>query len=242
MGRAFDIAELLATETTLGVTAVAEELGVAKSTAHDHLSTLAERGYVVRAPEGYRLGMEFLRLGEAARSRDEAYEIAREKVEKLANETNERSQFIVEEAGRAIYVHREVGPDAVHTDSAIGGHVPLYATAAGKALLSHHDDDRVRELVGDNLDPITDNTVTEVDALLAELETVRERGYATNCAENTPRLRAVGAPVELPDGRPLGAISVSGPTHRMKGERFESELPDLLLGTVNELELNIAYA
>ncbi|QIO25175.1 IclR family transcriptional regulator (plasmid) [Haloarcula sp. JP-L23] len=240
--RTLDIVELLAAETTLGVTEVSDELGIAKSTVHDHLTTLRDRGYIHKREDGYQLGMGFLHIGETARSRMSAYDLAREKVVTLAQRTNERSQFVVEENGRGIYVHREVGSDAVHTDSRIGGHLPLYATAAGKALLSHYDDETVREMVGPTLEPITENTITDVDELLAALEEVRERGYATNCSENTKGLRAIGAPVELPNGELLGAISVAGPTNRLKGERFTRELPDLVLGIVNELELNIAYS
>lgn len=239
--RAFAIVELIGERTVVGVTEVADELGVAKSTAHDHLATLRERGYVVRDEDGYKLGLEFLRLGETTRQRHEGYAMAREKLEQLAEETQERAQFIVEENGVGVYVYREMSPRAVRTDSAIGGHIPLHATAAGKAILSHYDDERVEALL-DDLERVNENTTTDREALFDELATIRDRGYAVNDEENTRGLRAIGAPVVLPDGSLLGAISVSGPTHRMKGDRFASELPDLLLGTVNELELNIAYA
>ena len=240
--RTFEIIELLSAETTAGVTEIAQETGMAKSTVHAHLSTLRDRGYVIRTGDGYQLGMEFLHLGESARGRDPGYALAGEKVEKLAEETDERSQFIVAENGRGIYVHRETGSDAVFTDSAIGGHIPLHATAAGKALLSHYDDETVLDVLDGRLTAPTDNAITDERTLLDELERVRERGYAVNRSENTKGLRALGAPVERPDGSLLGSISVSGPTQRMKGERFEEELPSLLLGTVNELELNIAYS
>lgn len=240
--RTFDIIEYLSRETGATLTQIAEAVGVAKSTAHDHLATLQRRGYVTNSSEGYQLGMELLHLGESARQRTPANQIAREKVEKLAEETNERAQFIVEEGGRGIYVYRETGQDAVLTDSTIGGHVLLHATAAGKALLSHYDDDEVLEIVGEDLEEVNENTITDPEELLTELDRVRERGYAFNKSENTEGLRAIGTPVELSDGTLLGAISVSGPTHRMKGERFEQDLPDRLLGVVNELELNIAYS
>lgn len=240
--RTFELVELLSEETTAGVTEMAEATGMAKSTVHAHLSTLRDRGYVVRTDDGYQLGMEFLHLGESARKRDPAYELAGEKVEKLAEETNERAQFIVPENGGGIYVHRETGTDAVFTDSAIGGHVPLHATAAGKAVLSYYDDGTVLEVLDGDLPAATENTITDEEALLAALDRTRERGYAVNCSESTEGLRALGAPVERPDGSLLGSISVSGPTQRMRGERFEEDLPNLLLGTVNELELNIAYS
>lgn len=241
-GRTFEIIELLSERTTVGVTAIANETEMVKSTVHAHLSTLRDRGYVVRTPDGYQLGMEFLRLGESARERDPGYELAGEKVAKLAEETDERSQFIVAENGRGIYVHRETGTDAVFTNSAVGGHILLHATAAGKAALSHYDNETVLDMLDGHLPRLTENTITDEETLLDELDRTRNRGYAVNCSENTEGLRALGVPVERPDGSLLGSISVSGPSQRMKGERFEEELPNLLLGTVNELELNIAYS
>lgn len=243
LDRSFDIIEYLDTETSAGITEIASAVKLAKSTVHDHLTTLRNRGYVVRTEKGYQLGMEFLHLGESARQRLDAYPMAGKKVEKLAEQTDERSQFIIEENGYGIYVYRETGRNAVQTDSAIGGHIPLHATAAGKALLSQYADDHVREvLASTGLPPITKHTITDEAELLEELERTRERGYAVNKSENTNGLRAVGAPVRFPDGSLIGAISISGPTHRMKDDRFTRDIPNLLLGTVNELELNIAYA
>jgi len=77
---------------------------------------------------------------------------------------------------------------------------------------------------------------------MTPLETIKERGFSVNDQENLEGLKAIGAPIPGTDERVIGALSVSGPTHRMKDEYFEVELPDLLLGVVNELELNIAYS
>jgi DNA-binding IclR family transcriptional regulator len=77
---------------------------------------------------------------------------------------------------------------------------------------------------------------------MAELDQIRQQGYCLNDQELIEGLRAVGAPVQGRNGQVIGAISIAGPTHRLKGDTFESDLPDLLLGTVNELELNIVYS
>ena len=112
-----------------------------------------------------------------------------------------------------------------------------FAEAPDVARPHRHD-----EIIGRGLERQTQHTIVDPDALRTELDEIRERGYAFNIEESTNRLHAVGAPVTLPDGRVLGAISVSGPSHRMKGDRLEHEIPDLLLGIVNELELNIMYS
>lgn len=225
------------------ITEVASELGMAKSTAYRHLHTLERRGYLIREDGDYYVGLKFLELGEYARNKRPAYRMARTKVEEIARETDERAQFIVEEHGQAVYVHRATGEHAVLTDPGIGKRIPMHSVAAGKAILACYSRERVDEIVDRHgLPRFTDRTIVSRDALFEDLETVRERGYSFNRQENVEGLHAVGVPVKGPDDRPIGALSVSGPTHRFKGDWFEQELPNLLLGTANELELNIAHS
>jgi DNA-binding IclR family transcriptional regulator len=239
----FDIIESVESEDGKTVTSIADELGYAKSTVHRHLTTLAERGYVLKEADQYHVGLRFLALGERARNRDDAYQLAREKVDELAADTNERAQFIVEEHGDAVYIHRALGDHAVRTDPGIGKRIPLHATSAGKAILAHLPEERLLDIVEQTeFSAITDSTITSADRLLEELEGIRERGYSFNRQENIEGLHAVGVPITDGQGEILGALSVSGPSHRLKSDWFEEELPDLLLGAANELELNIAYS
>ena len=84
--------------------------------------------------------------------------------------------------------------------------------------------------------------VADADALFEELDRIRELGVAFNDEGSTEGFRSVGVPVTGPEGDVLGAFAVAGPTHRMRGETFETELPDLTRSVVNELELNLAYS
>lgn len=152
-------------------------------------------------------------------------------------------QFLVEEHGEAVYVHRALGDHAVHTDPGIGKCVPLHATAGGKAILAAMPPAELSRIVEQTSFPaITSETITDLDDLYEELERVRECGYAFNREENLDGLHAVGVPITDPDERVIGGLSVSAPSHRLSGERFKDELPSLLLGTANELELNIALS
>lgn len=243
IGTTFALIEGLRRLDGARITELSDDLGVAKSTVHRHLDTLYRRGYVVREGDEYHVGLRFLQLSEHARVRKPEYELARAKVEELARETEERAQFIVEEHGEGVYVHLETGRHAVHTDSGVGRRIPLHATSAGKAILAQFPDEYVRDILeGDGMTELTDHTITDPERLFEELTTIRERGYSVNDQENTRGIRAVGVPVTGPDGFVVGALSVSGPTHRMKGDRLDHDLPDLLLGTANELELNITYS
>lgn len=238
----FDILEFIHQENGVTISEAASGLDYAKSTVYRHLSTLERRGYVV-SEDGYYVGLRFLEFGEDARNRRRAYQLAKEKVEELAEETDERAQFLVEEHGEAVYLHRAVGDHAVQTDPGIGKRIPLHATASGKAILAAMPSERVSRIIERTpFEAITDETITKTDVLYDGLAQIRERGYAFNCEENLYGLHAVGVPVRGPDGSVIGGLSVSGPSHRFTGEHFEEELPSLLLGTANELELNIAHS
>ncbi|WP_255197410.1 IclR family transcriptional regulator [Halorarius litoreus] len=240
---AFSILEKVLEADGATITQLAAELGMAKSTVHRHLQTLYEREYVVREGDTYHVSLRFLEFGEHARTRNKGYRLVKEKVEQLAEETEERVQFIVEEHGYGVYVYRATGSRGVQTDPGIGKRIPLHAIAAGKAILAYLPTEQVETILEKRgLPGITANTTTDREALFRNLETIRRDGFSVNNQENVEGLRAIGVPIKDKDGSVLGALSISGPTHRMKGEWFEDELPNLLLGTANELELNIAYA
>lgn len=237
-----DIVEALwdVERATLGE--LADHLGLAKSTVHRHLVTLRDRGYVVRDDDQYRLSLRFLDIGRWTQTHERAYDLAESKVAQLAERTDERAQFIVEENGWAVYVHMESGEHAVRTDSHVGKHAPIHASAGGLAILAHVDRERVDEILAERgLEERTPHTITDADELFEVLESIRDRGYSINDQGHIEGLRAIGTPVKGPEGDVIGALSISGPTNRMRGERFEETLPQLLLGSANELELRIAY-
>ncbi len=237
-----EILEALRDLDGAGVTELATHLDMAKSSVHRHLATLEEMEYVTNDDGTYAIGFKFLRLGEHTRTSHDAYRMAKPTVAQLAEETNERSQFIVEEHGKGVFIHRRTGEYAVRTNTNIGKRIYLHATGAGKAILAHLPPNRIEDVIERiGLPARTDHTITDPDELYDELETIRERGYAFNKEEGMHGLRTVGVPVFDPDGAVFGALSVSGPSYRMRGERFNEEIPNMLLGKANELELKIEF-
>lgn len=240
--KTLDIVEYLRREGRTPLSTVAADLGAAKSTIYRHLTTLEHRGYVVRDDDGYALSLRFLDVGEHTRSREPAYQLAGKKVEELAATTDERAQFLVEEHGRAVYVHRAMGDHAVTADTHVGKQIPIHASAAGLAILAELPRERVDSIVDRHgLTPVTDETITSRSELDEELERVRDRGYSINDQGYVEGLRAVGTPVTDADGDIIGGLSISGPINRLQGERFEDEFPSLICGAANELELNITF-
>lgn len=240
--RTFRVVSALRELNGARVTELAEHTGLANSTVHRHLNTLYGMGYVVKEGDVYDVGLGFLDVGEYARNRKEAYGLARPKVEELAEETNERCQFMVEEHGRAVYVYVATGTNAVTTDARIGNRLYLHTTSVGKSILAHLPDRRVEGILDRwGLPAQTDRSITSREELYEELQRVREEGVAYNRGGNVEGLRSVGCPLLGPDGTVLGAVSISGPTHRMKGEKYDEQLPGLLLGAANEIELKLEY-
>lgn len=237
-----EVIEALRVLDGASVTELAEHLDMAKSSVHGHLATLEEMEYVIKEDGEYNIGLKSLRLGEHARMRREPYRMAKDIVEKLAEETNERSQFIIEEYGKGVFVHRQVGQNAVHTNTRLGKRIFLHSTGAGKAILAHLPEERIETIIDTiGLPERTENTITSKKVLYEELEEIQECGYALNMEEGMTGLRTVGVPVSDPDGGILGAFSVSGPSHRMRGDRLHEEIPNMLLGKANEFELKIQY-
>jgi len=237
----FEVIELLKERGGARVTELADELEMAPSTVHSHLATLAETEYLVKEGDIYHLGLAFLELGEHVRTRKEPYTIAESYTQQLATETKCRAVFAVEEHGRGVYMYTFSGDHAVWTYSTVGKSFPLHATAAGKSILSQLPEDRVTEIIDRHgLDAQTEATITDLDDLLAELATIDEQGYAYNHEEQLDGVKAVGVPVTGPDDRVLGAFSVASPANRMKGEWFETELPETVLAVANEFELEIS--
>lgn len=222
---------------------IEDRLGSTTSTVHRHLATLREHGYVVEEDETYRLGFRFLTIGGYLRRQVQAYPMIKRKVDDLAEQTDERAQFIVREGGQRVYLYTEIGDNPVQTGAYTGRRGPICASAAGKSIvatLSEADRERLLESV--DLEKTGPNTITDVDVLRENLAEIRERGYALNREESTAGVHAIGAPVTGRDDDIVGAISISGPATRLKSHRLEEELPDLVLAATNELELHIAHS
>lgn len=238
---ALQVIETVQDHDGVGVTEIANELKLPKSTVHSHLQTLREQHYVVKNGDEYALGLKFLKLGTRSRNRLPVYDHACPEVDELAEESGEIVNLAVREFGRGVYLYQAQGERAVHLDTYVGMRFNLHCTGLGKVLLANAPPAEIDPILDTyGLPARTENTITDREALLEELETIRERGYAYDDEERLPGLRCVAAPIK-DGGHAIGSISIAGPTSRMRGERYETELPELLLNAANVVELNLKY-
>jgi len=222
------------------VSQIARDIDVSPSTAHAHLKTLEQESWAVKRDGQYYLSLQFLEYGILARDQWDIVEYAKPHLQHIAEETKESVWLVCEERGYGIFLDSAIGEHGVAVGGKIGSTVPLHWIAAGKAILSQYPEERVREIVEDvGLKEKGPNAITDTSELESELEKVRDQGVAFAEGELFEGLRAIGVPI-MYDGNVLAGLSIAGPSNRFRGEYFYEELPELLLGEVNEIEIRYA--
>ena len=228
--RALTILAVLARLGQAGVSEIAAELGVHKSTAFRLMSTLENHDIVEQTEVRgkYRLGLGLVRLAGASSARLEVVQEARPVVRRLAAESGETVNLAVLSEGSALYVDQVSGGSGLPSHNWVGQHIPLHATSNGKILLSGLEPAEVDLRLGDRLADLpayTHRTITTRDDLFRELETVRCQGYAVAADELEVGLTALAAPVRSAHGDVIASISLSGQTFRLPEARVKDLVP-----------------
>jgi DNA-binding IclR family transcriptional regulator len=220
--RALTVLSLLARHGELGVTEIAEELDVHKSTAFRLVTTLEVHDLVEQQTDRgkYRLGVGVLRLAGATTMRLDLVQSSREVTERLAESVGETVNLAVLSGDRALYVDQVLGSATLQLHNWVGQRIPLHATSNGKVLLANVSPARLEELTSGELERFTDRTITEFDRLRAELDEVHARGYAVAVDELEIGLTAIAAPVHSADGAVVASLSASGPSFRIPADRI----------------------
>jgi IclR family transcriptional regulator, acetate operon repressor len=215
--RAVTILEILARKGEAGVTEVATELGVHKSTASRLLAVLERRGLTTQVSERgrYRLGFRILLLANATVGQLELTQLSRPVCERLATEVGDTVNVAILEDDAVINVAQVRGTAAVTSHNWIGQRTPLHATSSGKVLLAHLSPSLRARLLLSPLARFTPATITDPARIAMELAEVVERGWAVTVEELEVGLNAIAAPIRSYEGSVVAAISVSGPSYRL---------------------------
>ncbi len=202
---------------------LATMLGVDKSIASRLAATLAERGFLERVPgsEGFRLGPEVGRLGMlAVGSSNNLIELARLRMERLAEETGETVNLAVLEEHKAINIAQIDGAHLIGVGDWTGWKTEPHATANGKVLLAFGGSSSENLPLETPLKAFTARTITSLKELRSELKRVRSEGWASTLGELEEGLNGIAVPLFGASGRCLAALSVSGPAYRMPPDRL----------------------
>lgn len=205
----------------LRVYEAAEELGVARSTAHRLLATLRYRGFVAQDPEGrvYRPGRALAQLGLHAFARRDIRQVARPHLERLCADLGETVHIMVLEGNGVRFVDGVEGTQPLRVGLRVGILLPAHATAGGKALLAALPAEQVRDLYPRGVPTLTPGTLATLGQIEDELREVSRAGYATNFGESAEGVAAVAVAVRDPLRSPIGAVAVAAPQERMPRAR-----------------------
>jgi DNA-binding IclR family transcriptional regulator len=230
--RAVAILYVLAQRGGAGVTEVAAELGVHKSTAFRLIAALESGSLVEQDSERgkYRLGRGVLRLAAATAARLELPTESRPVCRRLAAELGEAVDVAILDSGEATSILQEYAPSAITGRNWLGQRTPLHATASGKMLLAWTDAVTLRKVLDSELHRYTSHTVTKPALLAAELAKVREQGWACTTEELEIGLNAVAAPVHDGTGEVVASVGVSGPSYRLAAGSFPAVAAHLVEG------------
>lgn len=240
--RALQVLELLAGWGTGGVSELATEIGVHKSTAFRLLGALEARELVEQTTERgkYRLAFGLVRLARRVNVQMELTEQAGMLTERLSRKLGESVNVAVLREHFVVNVVQSRGQASVVSQNWIGQLTPLHATSSGKVLLAHLDSTERAELIERGLERFTPNTHTDPATLEDELATVVKRGHATTFGELEIGLNAVAVPVRGEDGTVVAALSASGPAYRVTPERISEILGEVKAAGV-ELSRRMGY-
>ncbi len=218
--RAITVMELLSQQGWSGVTEVANELDIHKSTAYRLLATLRDRGLVEQdgATEKYRLGFGMVLLASTVTADLDIVRYARPVCERLSDETEETVTVTALEEDEAIIIHQSISTTSMMSVDWSGWHTPLHASAAGKVLLAYMPDEQRRRILREPLEALTEHTITDREVLQKQLREIPETGYGAIIEELEIGMNAVGAPIRSADGTVIAAVAVSGPAFRLPAE------------------------
>jgi len=200
----------------LGVSDLAREVGLSRSTTHRYIATLASLGYLDQDPlsRKYRLGPRVLDLGFSAINSMDLREVASPHLQALSDETGHTVNMAVLDGADIVYIDRcrtsQRGQRDIDLNLHIGSRLPAYCTSMGKVLLAGLPDDEQRAVL-ERVDFAQrgPNTLTARDELLRELEHVKRAGLAVNNEELAYGLRSIAAPVHAQSGEVTAAINLA---------------------------------
>lgn len=211
-------------ERKLSVAEIAKKTKMPRGTAHRIIRTMRELGLMEqeRQRDHYRLGMKLFEIGTTVLANMDLHREAKSSVEALTRVSGETVHLSVFDGVNSTVINR-TDPEGNRVNTLfVLESSPAHATSSGKAALAFQPQSTVDKLISLGLRRIAPNTITDPKVLLAELETIRERGYAIDNEELSPGTKCVGAPIRNASGRVFASISVSGPARRFTPARIEA--------------------
>jgi len=243
--KAFSILDLMLEKgTPLSILEISRELGMSLSTVHRILDTLRFWGYVEQSAltQNYSLGFKLVELGMAKLRQVDWLKESAPLVKKLRDLTQETVHLSVLAEGEVLCLMKEESSRTIKMSSYVGKRGPLHCTASGKVLLAHlNEEERQRIIQEKGLTRFTSFTITTEQELEKELAEVRMRGFAVDRGEHEEEVNCISAPIRDHSGEVIAALSVSGPSFRIRAFDPDPSLIQAVLSTAQAISERLGY-
>lgn len=241
VARALELLEYMARgNRELSLTEIARGVNRPKTTVHGLIATLRDYHYVDQSMENgrYRLGVRLFELGNMVARGWDVRIMAKPAMQSLNARLGEMVQLAAEDRGEVLYLEKLDSTHLMRIVSEIGARLPMHCTGLGKVLLAYKKPAEVKRIVEEHgLSPMTEQTITDAEALMRELSRVKRQGYAIDDREVMDGLRCVAAPIFNSQGDVGYAISVSCLANNLHGARLDEVRRELI-----QAAENISYA
>jgi DNA-binding IclR family transcriptional regulator len=200
----------------LGVSEIADRLGLTRPTVHGLLQTLQAHGFVEqdRDSDKYQLGAGLLQLGNSYLDLNELRSRSIVHAERLATRADAAVRVGVMHGASVVIVHHVFRPDTTLQILEVGAELPLHASALGKAMLAYSSEQAIDDLLADPPPRLTSRTLPP-GALRDQLAHIRDRAFATEKDEAILGESSIASPIFDHSGHAVGAIGVVGDTDRI---------------------------
>jgi IclR family KDG regulon transcriptional repressor len=217
-------------EPELGISSIAQRLGLAKSTVHRLAVTLASENFLEQNPQNgrYRLGLSLFSLGALVRQRMDVSNQAHSLLGALRDQTRETVHLAILDETSIMYLYNMESSLAIGTRSYIGTRKPAFCTSEGRVLLAFNEPEVMAAVLKEELVQRTPKTTTNPKLLRAILEEVRANGYATDDEESEVGMRSVAAPIRDISGKTVAAVGLAGPIQRLTKKELRRLVPQVV--------------
>lgn len=221
--RAMVLLGALAAADKITLTELAQRTGMSPSTAHRLLSTLQRHGITEfdDMTQDWMVGVEAFRIGSSFVRRTRITEVGREVMRALMDDTGETANMAIADQGDVVFISQVEAHHPIRAFFRPGTRGHMHASGIGKALLAAYSREEAERVLKKKGQPsFTPKTLTSMDALLADLESSRLRGWSLDDEERNLGMRCLAAPIYNEHGEPVAGVSISGPTARIDDERL----------------------
>ncbi|WP_138189653.1 IclR family transcriptional regulator [Paenibacillus alvei] len=222
--RALDILMCFANERDISLTELATRVGLNKSTVHRLMTTLEDRGFVLKNGDKYRLGYRVWELAANLTQVDDPAQLLQPEMELLRDQLDETVSLYVKDGNDRIRIQAVQSNQAIRRVAPVGVRLPLFVGASSKVLLAFAETHELEAALRDSRWPSS----IDKDGYMKQLEEVRRLGYAVSLEERELGAAAVSVPIMDRNQRLVAALSVSGPVSRMSADTLVSFAPQMM--------------